>query len=483
MSSDGSTPPKKSDTRSGSPPWYSSLFFRVILLCGVLLLCLLGSMAVITRHYFVQLEAGIQTHIASIRESIELELQENPEQDLSLVAEEVMELHEGRIELQPYTGTPDKPTFSIETTESGGIIQVARTYLPLDDAGNSLLLTVRVNEDARVGDILRAFNNRYMIAIAAIFVLTLFLMVYFIARTLRPLTELSDTCAAIAEGELKAVGTRGASGEILALENTFNTMVNSLHEKEMVEAKLRQAQRLSALGNLAAGIAHDVRNPLNAIKLLSSHAIDSLGENGSASAEKPLRTIRNEVNRLEEIVSSFLSLAKESELSPVPNRVDALLEECIRLFEQNAETRDVILNSELRAGNTLLMLDQKQWVRAVLNILLNALEACPAGGRVRLFSRVTDEACEIEIRDDGPGLSGDAIERIFEPYYTTKPGGTGLGLSITRGIVEEHKGKVEVTSTPGNGCQVLISMPLAETQAPDTISLSKEAKAGPPNAK
>ena len=101
----------------------------------------------------------------------------------------------------------------------------------------------------------------------------------------------------------------------------------------------------------------------------------------------------------------------------------------------------------------------------MLNVLLNALEACPEGGRVRLFSRVTETACQVEIRDDGPGLDREALERVFDPYYTTKPGGTGLGLSITRGVIEEHGGAIEMTSAPGGGCQVLITLPLARLRA------------------
>ena len=110
------------------------------------------------------------------------------------------------------------------------------------------------------------------------------------------------------------------------------------------------------------------------------------------------------------------------------------------------------------------MLDPKQWTRAIINVLINALEACPTGGRVRLFSRVTDRACEVEIRDDGPGMSDVQLERAFEPYFTTKPTGTGLGLSITRGIIEEHAGSIALSSPPGHGCQVLITLPL-EAQA------------------
>ena len=238
-------------------------------------------------------------------------------------------------------------------------------------------------------------------------------------------------------------------------------MVGSLREKELMERKLHEAQRLTSLGTLAAGVAHDVRNPLNAIKLLSSHALDQL--RAEDPAEKPLRTIRQEVDRLEEIVSSFMSLARERELSPEPRHADQLLRDCIDLLAKDAESRRVRMSAELRGGDLKLLLDEQEWKRAVLNILLNALEACPPDGRVRIFSRVTDVDYEIEVRDDGAGLDKEAIERAFEPYFTTKPGGTGLGLSITRGIIEAHGGGISMSSSEGQGCQALIRMPVAET--------------------
>ena len=110
------------------------------------------------------------------------------------------------------------------------------------------------------------------------------------------------------------------------------------------------------------------------------------------------------------------------------------------------------------------MLDSKQWKRAVINVLLNALEATPRGGRVRVFSRVTDESCEVEVRDDGPGMPSEVTERAFDPYFTTKETGTGLGLSITRGIVEEHGGSIHLTTREQAGCQVLITLPLRNLQ-------------------
>ncbi len=442
-------------------PWRHSLFFRVVLLCGVLLLCLLGSVFAITRHYFNVAVQEMELKAEEITTSIQEILENNPNIDDEALADEIRGLYtDSAIEIATDTSQLDSPSFRLEQDRAGHMTRVG--VVPVDLGVRQVVMTIRASTATQI-EILRAFKNRYILLLTAVFLGALGLMVYLIAKSLRPLTELSNTCAAISTGDLKTVATHGAYGEILHLEKTFNSMVDALQEKELMETKLRQAQRLSALGNLAAGVAHDVRNPLNAIKLLSSHTLDMLPEGEDSPAAKPLHTIRDEVQRLEEIVSGFLSLAKESELHMEPQQVDKLLEECAHLIRKDAEERGVRLLSELRAGGTVLMLDPKQWSRAILNVLLNALEACPEGGRVRLFSRVTDRACEIEIRDDGPGMPKDEVERVFEPYYTTKAGGTGLGLSITRGIVQEHRGTIEITSREGQGSQVLITVPLEQT--------------------
>ena len=443
-------------------PWYRTLFFRVVVLCGVLLLCLFGAVAGITRHFFNEAVQQMEEESQDIARSLELRFEEGYDGDLRALEGDLMDLHQGmdiRLEEQP--DGAGGATFTIERLPGGGFARVAR--MPLRNGGRSMLLTATVTIAPQT-EILRAFKNDYMIAVTAVFLVALGLMVYYLWKALHPLRRLAESCAAISDGRLETVGTRGGTGEILALETTFNRMVESLREKELMEVKLRQAQRLSALGTLAAGVAHDVRNPLNAIKLLSSHAIDQL-DGPEAPAARPLQTIRSEVGRLEEIVSGFLSLARESELHPEPLDMDTLLGDCVRLFQNEAAARAVRLTGEFRAGGRKLMLDPKQMNRAVLNVLLNALEACPEGGRVRLFSRLTDRACEVEIRDDGPGMPRDMLEHAFDPYYTTKPGGTGLGLSITRGIIEEHGGTVEITSSPGQGCQVLITLPFEKVRA------------------
>lgn len=438
--------------------WHNSLIVRVIALCVVLVSCLLGAVYILTGHYYQQVVREMEEKATEIVHNAEVHVEASSEDDFdaSQLEEDLESQYDDvSIDIIPI-GSPGEFT----PTNNGGYVFVTSHRIPFEN--QELQLTARFTLDP-LTEIGRAFRNRYLAALSLGFLIALGLMVYLIARALRPLRELSESCAQISEGNLSDVMIGNNAGEVLVLEETFNRMVGSLRDKDTVEANLRQAQRLSAIGNLAAGVAHDVRNPLNAIKLLSGHAIDTLEDTPEqAGPIKQIRTIRAEVNRLEEIVSGFLSLAKEEELRRESVAIDPLLAECLNLVKKDAEDRDVRLTSDLRASDTTLSLDPKHWTRAVLNVLINALEACPAGGRVRLFSRLTDRACETEIRDDGPGIPKATLDRVFDAYYTTKTSGTGLGLSITRGIVEEHGGTIAISSREGEGCQVLLTLPLTE---------------------
>ncbi len=441
--------------------WYNSLMVRVIALCVILLLCLLGSVYILTAHYFVEVIREVENQTMEMVNEMQFLAAEHPGEplDLEQISKDLTQNHP-TVQLHIQRADPGiQPTEKVisQFTEDGNIV----ASYTLDYGGSTPIYITAEYPMQRLTAVLRVFKNQYLAGLTAGFLVTLGLMIYFIVKSLRPLSHLSESCAKVSEGKLDEVEVRKNYGEILALEQTFNNMVRSLRDKEQVEKNLRQAQRLSALGTLAAGVAHDVRNPLNAIKLLSSHALDTLQvSEESGSAVTQLRTIRKEVDRLDEIVSGFLALAKERELQPEPVRIDRLLEECVHLVVQDAKDRGVRLVSDLRAGETELSLDPKQFTRAVLNVLINALEATPAGGRVRLFSRILEDECQVEIRDDGPGLTKDVAERAFDPYFTTKPTGTGIGLSITRGIIEEHGGTIDLSCVEGQGCHVLIAFPL-----------------------
>ncbi len=450
--------PAPASTRPTRVPWRSSIYLRVIVLCVVLLCCLLGSVTIIARHFYLEAIDEMEARTSDIAQSISLQFEETPNIDYSDLSQRLMDLHKGvDIQVQPYADGSDGATLTIERRERGQLTYVV--HKPLKNGHRPVMLVASVTIVPQI-EILRAFRNRSMMVLICVFVVTLGLMIYFISKALRPLTHLSESCAAISEGNYQPVSTRGATGEIRALEETFNQMVASLQEKEQMEARLRHAQRLSALGNLAAGVAHDVRNPLNAIKLLTSHTLDMLPEGADAGLNKSLGTIRKEVERLEGIVSGFLSLAKERHLDPKASRPDTLLDDCVQLLRPDAEKREVRLETDLRAPGVTLLLDPQQWKRAMLNLLINGLDASPAGGTIHITSRIAGVNYEAKIRDEGSGLTRDAADHLFEPYFSTKPGGTGLGLSITRGIIEEHGGSIELSNAMGRGCVAIVTLPM-----------------------
>jgi len=469
--------PSPSPTPTNARPirWHESLVVRILALCGVLVFCLLGAVYFLTGHYYRQIVTTTQSVADNAAENIRVQLESLGETDFDQQADGIVvppDVESFRIQrgvMEDETGH-----LSTEFSDGGSIHFVATNVFVLN--GERIRLTLEMPKIDPQTELVRAFKNRFLLGLTCVFVMALGAMVYLIAKSLQPLQALTERCANISEGNLQDIEVGKAPGESRTLGETFKRMVASLREKATVEANLRRAQRLSALGNLAAGVAHDVRNPLNAIKLLSSQALDDLGENGhEPGPSKALYTIRSEVDRLEEIVSGFLSLAKEEALKREMCRLDPILDDCLNLVRKDAEARGLRVTGELRTGELQLSLDAKKLKRAVLNVLLNALEVCPPGGRVRLFSRVTADGAEIEVRDDGPGMTPETIEHAFDPYFTTKPTGTGLGLSITRGIIEEHGGTIGLTSIIGQGTQVLISLPLhapvpGETESRGTVS-------------
>jgi len=447
---------------SSAPPirWHNSLIVRMIGLCVILVACLFGAVYFLTGHYYKQVVTTMERQAEAIAQAVKVQLDTMPEPPVDIErAPEHLDMPAENVDLRPLTAELSQPTgLTPQIGEEGNMYFIATQTFQLND-GRWVEMTIQMPIVPQT-ELIRAFKNRFLLGLTCVFLMTLAAMVYLIAQSLRPLQTLTETCAKVSAGALETIDVSHGPSEVRALGATFNQMVGALREKATVEANLRRAQRLSAIGNLAAGVAHDVRNPLNAIKLISSQALDEAESGSGNGTAKALRTIRSEVDRLEDIVSGFLSLAKEEELRKEMQALDPVLMECINLIQKDAESRDVRVFAELRTGDVQLPIDEKKLKRAVLNVLINGLEVCPPGGRIRMFSRVTPDACEVEIRDDGPGMTPESLEHAFDPYYTTKATGTGLGLSITRGIIEEHGGSIALTSTIGHGTQALITLPM-----------------------
>jgi two-component system sensor histidine kinase HydH len=240
------------------------------------------------------------------------------------------------------------------------------------------------------------------------------------------------------------------------------------------EAQLRRADRLSALGQLSAGLAHEIRNPLGAIK----GAVEILQDDyppGHAKAEFYTIILR-EVARLNEVVTNFLNFARPVSLRFAPVQVPKVLNALEGLISGQAHAHRVQIFTTFHNGPSRIMADEALLTQAFLNIMLNALEAMPDGGDLSISTRLADpetagappgetrpEWLEVVFDDTGYGIVEEDIGRIFDPFFTTKKDGTGLGLAITYRIIENHHGMIRVMSQPGKGTTFLVTLPLEGT--------------------
>jgi two-component system sensor histidine kinase HydH len=232
---------------------------------------------------------------------------------------------------------------------------------------------------------------------------------------------------------------------------------------EAARARLVQSEKLAALGQLSASIAHEVRNPLAVIR----SAAQSLAETtapGDDEASRACRFIIAEIDRLTSVVSSLLAFARPLRLDPRPVAVDELFDGALLLAGPDLARHAVQVARPARTTAPLRVQADVDLVRQVLvGLLVNAIEAVGERGEIRLDARAREGAVEIEVVDSGPGVPAELQTRIFEPFFTTRPRGTGLGLPIARQIVEAHGGKLDVRAGYGGGACFTVRLPATTT--------------------
>lgn len=227
-----------------------------------------------------------------------------------------------------------------------------------------------------------------------------------------------------------------------------------------------ESERLNALTLLAAGVAHEIGNPLNSLDIhlqLLARKLRKLPPGDRAPLEENLATARGEIQRLDTILKQFLHAVRPT--TPHRERQDlhGLLQETIRLLEPELAARKIVVELDLAEALPLAMVDPGQFQQVFYNLIRNAYQAIPSDeGRVTLRTRVTDFEFIISIEDNGTGISPEHMGAIFEPYRTTKPSGSGLGLLIVRRIIREHGGQIAIESEENHGTRVLIHLPHSE---------------------
>jgi len=251
--------------------------------------------------------------------------------------------------------------------------------------------------------------------------------------------------------------------EINEFVEVFNQMVKdlkyNLQELEKANSEKARMERLSALGEMATTVAHEIKNPLNAIKIATSYLKNNF--HGAILTEF-LSIVEEEVSRLNDISSNFLGFSKPEPINLKTCDINALVESTVNLIRQEAAEKNIEIVALLDRGLPLAPCDYSRIKQALLNLLLNALEASKAGDTVEITTWNEGPFISIIVEDTGQGISSEDMENIFKPFFTTKTRGSGLGLAIIDRIVKEHGGDIEVDSEVGKGTKFTIKLKVYE---------------------
>ncbi len=239
-------------------------------------------------------------------------------------------------------------------------------------------------------------------------------------------------------------------------------ILRDLREIKHLEEKVRRSEKLAAIGKLAAGVAHEIRNPLSSIRGFAQYLKNALKDH--PREQEYAETMVSEVDRINRVVTDLLTFARPMEADLAPTDVTELVERTVRLVQADARYRDIGIQMRL-SDLSKVALDANQMTQALLNLLLNSLQAVNAGGHIEVGAELDPSVSRLKIwvEDDGPGISGDQKEKIFDPFFTTREKGTGLGLAIVHKIVENHNGEINLQSPSagkGRGCRFTIIIPV-----------------------
>ncbi|MBN1788335.1 MAG: hypothetical protein JW806_08065 [Sedimentisphaerales bacterium] len=223
-----------------------------------------------------------------------------------------------------------------------------------------------------------------------------------------------------------------------------------------------QTSELEQLSRLTGGLAHEIKNPLSIIKVnlkLISESLSGKDENSTRAAKK-IEVVRKETDRVEQILDDFLSFVKKAEPQLARVDINEIVNEMIDFYSPQAFSHSITVRNSLTDESLICKADSDMLKQVLLNLLLNAQQAMPEGGELMLRTQKNGPNAVVIISDTGKGIEADNLDKIFDAYYSTRPGGSGLGLSTSKKIIEAHNGSIKVDSIPGKGTSFTIQLPL-----------------------
>jgi two-component system, NtrC family, sensor kinase len=275
----------------------------------------------------------------------------------------------------------------------------------------------------------------------------------------RPISHMIEVIRKVKRGNFEEKMLVEGQDELAEMAGAFNRMTDIIRHNKEMEASLAQQGKMASLGVLSSGVAHEINNPLGVILGYAGYIEGKMSEDDPNY--KYIHEIKRESKRCKKIVQDLLSYSRTPRPSLELVDLNRLLTQIVDFATNHTDMRGVIITSEFAPALPQVMLDGDQMRQVAINLILNAGGAMPEGGRLTVRTEQCDaEHVQIAFIDSGCGISPESIEKIFEPFYTTKERGTGLGLAITRQIIEQHHGKIAIESTPGKGTTVRVTLPI-----------------------
>jgi two-component system NtrC family sensor kinase len=330
-------------------------------------------------------------------------------------------------------------------------------------------------------------RNKVMATFAGMAILSVILLLvilfFIISSIIHPLQQMVNATKKIADGKLNHKVDVKYRDEVGQLGHSFNMMTENLkkaneklvqwgntlekrvkertHELQDMQDSLVRSEKLASLGKMAAGVAHEINNPLTSI-LINTHLVLEKLEKNSASREN-LNLIADETSRCSEIVKGLLEFSHQNPPEKKFADVNDIINLSIDVLKNQVTFQNIKIKKKLDADLPQIQIDSDKIKQVFLNLMLNAAEAMPDGGSLVIISRLSEKKknIEIELTDTGLGIAKENINKLFDPFFTTKTGGTGLGLAVSYGIIEQHKGKIEVKSQEGRGSSFIIKLPIS----------------------
>ena len=297
----------------------------------------------------------------------------------------------------------------------------------------------------------------YMLGIAVLVMALIAFISYRIGKNLtNPIKVLVDSTAHVATGNLDEQCEIKTHDEIGDLAAAFNQMTRDLKQSR---DQLIQAERLATAGKMSASFAHEIRNPLSSMRMLAQMLMQK-PEMSKERHQQSLHYILKEIERIDSIVKGLMDFARPATLNLEQQPLIPVLQSVLDLMEANLAHHKIQLVLDLSPETPEIQFDSDKLKQAFMNVVLNAMEAMPQGGVLKVSTLMENDSVCIKVVDTGIGISEEDLEHLFEPFFTRKTRGTGLGLANVKRILEEHGGSVEIDSTPDKGTQVSLWLPV-----------------------